>query len=488
MVAALVILLEVYQPALRGPFVFDDQYLPFTDPEAAARPLRDWVIGVRPLLMASFWVNYRLAEMEPYTYHLFNLLFHWLSGLLVFLVVGRLLERTGAGATQRHLLAAFAAGVFLLHPVQTESVAYVASRSEALSVLCFFGALVLFLFRRREAVSWPVAAGVLLLFGAAVSTKEHTAVLPALLLLTDFYFNPGFSFQGIRRNWRLYAPIAVAGALALWSVWKLLRTADTAGFTVREFTWCDYFFTQCRVVWTYLRLFLLPYGQTIDYDLPVSRGLLEHGAAFGLAGLLALVAAAFLLRRRYPLGSYGLFAFLLLVAPTSSIVPIADPIAEHRMYLPLLGLLLVAVDFLRRWRVPPVYLTVALAGLLVVAGALAYQRNKVWGSDIELWQDAVAKSPRKSRAHFQLGFAYFKVGRCDAAARHYEASARLSKPDYRLFYNWALAYTCLGRAEEARQQFLATIKDCRSALDQDPGNLAARQILRMAEDRLGISR
>jgi tetratricopeptide (TPR) repeat protein len=279
-----------------------------------------------------------------------------------------------------------------------------------------------------------------------------------------------------------------AGALALRFVWKVLSAADTAGFAVPGFTWHQYFFTQCRVIWIYLRLFLLPFGQTIDYDLAASRSLLDPAAIAGLAGLLAAAAAAVFLRRRYPLGSYGLLAFLLLLAPTSSVVPILDPIAERRVYLPLLGLLLVTLEVLRRLKTRPARLAAALAVLLMVAGALTYHRNRVWGSDIALWEDAVARSPRKSRVHFQLGFAYFRVGRCEDAERHYEIASRLAAPDFRLYYNWAMAYTCLGRAGEARQKLLATIEDCQRHLRQHPGDQATRQILRMAEERLGLAR
>ncbi|MCL4401576.1 MAG: hypothetical protein M1436_02780, partial [Acidobacteria bacterium] len=203
---ALIAVLEAYGPALRGPFVFDDQYLPFTDPALADQPLHNWFVGVRPLLMFSFWANFRISQLHPLSYHLFNVLFHFITAVLVFLIGRRLLGWAGTKDATREILAAFAGGLFLLHPVQTESVAYVASRSEALSVMFFYAAFALFLYRRSSAVSWPVAAGVLLLFGAAATTKEHTAVLPALLLLTDWFWapEPGFSpIQRIRRNWRL---------------------------------------------------------------------------------------------------------------------------------------------------------------------------------------------------------------------------------------------------------------------------------------------
>src|SRR5579864_5800482 len=130
------------------------------------------------------------------------------------------------------MLAAFAAGIFLLHPVQTEAVAYVASRSENLSLLFFLGALTLFLYRKTEAVSWRVAFGVLLLYLAAVCVKEHAVALVGVLLITDFYWNPGFSFAGIRRNWRLYAPITLAACAGGAFVGLVLRQSNTAGFNI----------------------------------------------------------------------------------------------------------------------------------------------------------------------------------------------------------------------------------------------------------------
>mgnify|MGYP001591329481 CR=1 FL=1 len=447
--AALLATLEAYGPALGGPFLFDDLYLPFTRPGLAEAPLSVWLAGVRPLLMLSFWLNFRLSGLEPFSYHLFNVLAHFLVSLLVLLIARRLLALAGVEGGRRELLSVFAGAMFLFHPVQTESVAYVASRSETLSGMLFYAALALFLYRRSQAVSWPMAAGVLVLYAAAVSTKEHTAALVALLALTDYFWNPGFSLQGLRRNWRLYAPLALAAPAAARFIWNVVSTSDSAGFGIRQFTWDQYFFTQCRAIWVYLRLFFLPYGQNLDYDFPISRNALEHGAIFGLAGLVALTAMAVVYRRRYPLAAYGWLAFLLLLAPTSSVIPILDPIAERRLYLALPGLLLVSLELLRRWRIAPARLGAVLGLALIVAAALAWSRNKVWAGPIALWQDTVAKSPRKARPHFQLAYAYYQEGRCAGAVDEYAQAARLAPPDYRLLVDWALACDCAGQPEEA---------------------------------------
>lgn len=449
---ALLTVLVAYEPALRGQFVFDDVYLPMTAGDFASAPLHYWVGGVRPLLMFSFWVNYRLFGLDPLSYHLFNVLGHLATSVLAWLVVRRLLSWAGTSGLAREGLAAFAGGIFLLHPVQTESVAYVASRSEVLSVLFFYAAFAVFLYRRSNAISWLAAVAVLILFGAAVSTKEHTAVLPVLLLVTDYYWNPGFSLQGIRRNWRLYALLAAGGAMAARVILSVLRGSDTAGFALRDFTWLQYFYTQCRVIWVYIRMFFVPYGQTVDYDFAVSRHVLEHGAVFGLVALAGLAAAAIYFRRRYPLASYGYFVFLILLAPTSSVLPIADPIAERRMYLPILGLLLIVLEFLRRWKTSRGTLAATLAGCVLVAGVLTHLRAEVWSNATVLWTDAAAKSPGKQRVQEQLGFAYYSEGRCDLALERYQAAARAARPDYRLLVEWAGALDCVNRQDEALQK------------------------------------
>jgi protein O-mannosyl-transferase len=446
-------LLAVYAPAMRGPFLFDDTNLPFMAEEFAHASLRQWLIGVRPLLMLSFWANFRLSGTDSFSYHLLNVVFHMANGALLFPVVRRLLSLGGIRDQLRDLLAAFAALLFLFHPLQTESVAYVASRSEVLSVFFFFAAFAVFLYRRREGASWLVTIPVLALFGCAVSTKEHTAVLPVVLLLTDYYFNPGFTFSGARRNWRMYAAFVAGAAVAGRWVWKVLASSDTAGFAVPEFRWYEYFFTQGRAIWLYIRLFLLPFGQNVDHDLAASRTPFEHGAIAGLVALTGLAALAIVYRKRFPLASYGCLLFLLLLAPTSSVMPIMDPVAEHRMYLPFIGLTLVAAEFLGRWRVGRGTLAAALAGVLVIAGALASSRSALWASNRDLWEDSVAKSPGKYRPNFQLAFQDLSDGKCTASLDRFTRIAQMQEPDARLLMDWGLAYDCVGQLETAVARF-----------------------------------
>ena len=198
--AGLLLVIEVYGPSLSGAFVLDDRYLPFMDPDAAQFTFRNWVTGLRPLLYFTYWLNFQSSGIETYGYHLTNVFLHFLGSVVIALISAKLLELSGTRGTMRTILSTIAGGLFLLHPLQTESVAYVASRSEVLSVLFYFSAFAVFLYRRTESITISRSIAIVALFAAAISTKEHTLTLVALLLLTDYYWGLG----GIRKNGRLY--------------------------------------------------------------------------------------------------------------------------------------------------------------------------------------------------------------------------------------------------------------------------------------------
>jgi tetratricopeptide (TPR) repeat protein len=238
----------------------------------------------------------------------------------------------------------------------------------------------------------------------------------------------------------------VLGGLA---VIQVLRHSTSAGFQLKSFTWYQYLFTQFRSVCAYFRFYLLPIGQSVDHDFPVSHTILEQGAIGYLIVLLGLAALAWKYRREFPLASYGYFGALLLLAPTSSVVPIQDVMVEHRVYLPFVCLLLITVDFLRRWKIGIGPMTAALSAVLVLCAFLTYQRNQLWGSPIALWQDAVNKAPAKLRPRSQLAYWQKEAGQCTQAAEQYAAAATLEKEDSALLIDWGLALDCAGREDEA---------------------------------------
>jgi tetratricopeptide (TPR) repeat protein len=130
-------------------------------------------------------------------------------------------------------------------------------------------------------------------------------------------------------------------------------------------------------------------------------------------------------------------------------VPIADVFAERRLYLPFIGLLLIAAEFLVRWKTSRNTLIVALSVVLAAEATATYQRNQLWASAIDLWKDSVSKSPDKYRPRFQLAYAYFQEGDYGDAIQQFQKVSELRKPTYELLVDWGLAYNAAGNLDQA---------------------------------------
>jgi len=443
----------LYAPAFNGPFIFDDSGLPFYTWNRES-PVSAWVSGVRPALMFSYWMNRYLWGDSAGAYHAVNLFIHIVNAGLVFLALWRLLGWHHWDIRGRKLGAASGALLFLIHPLQTESVSYIAGRSESLSTLFVLAAYCLFLYRRKPAISWLEAIGVLLLFGLAILSKENAVSLAGILILTDTFVPEPFSTSSLRRNWRLYAlllPAALAGAAA---VFRMLAGAPTAGFSVSGITPFQYALTQARAIFTYLRLALVPYGQSVDHDFPISRSLFDHGAAFWAILLCFLIVAAVRLRRQWPLTCFGLLFFLIALAPTSSIVPILDPLVERRMYLPLMGLILIGCEGVSRVHLSPT-VKWSLAGVALVALSVAcHERNRVWSVPSNLFMDAARKSAGNPRPYLNLTEMAVREGRCGAALPYLKRADQLFPNLARVQLAWGWALECLGHRDEALDRLL----------------------------------
>src|SRR5262249_5383202 len=156
-------------PALNGPFLYDDSYLAYTLPSYANLPLKAWIAGVRPLLMFTFWLSFQQGgSANTYPYHVFNVVLHVLNGALVYLAIRKVLSWANVEQATSEILSAFAACLFCFHPIQTEAVSYVASRSDTLSVFFILAAFVVFLYDRQTGISFARSLTVIALFGAAV--------------------------------------------------------------------------------------------------------------------------------------------------------------------------------------------------------------------------------------------------------------------------------------------------------------------------------
>jgi hypothetical protein len=446
---AIVIAVGLYGPALHGPFVFDDSHLPFRLTERV-ESLGIWLAGVRPVLMFTYWVNFIVSGDDPFGYHLVNVVIHAANAGLTFLVLLRLLSMAGWKRTTSLGASAVGALIFLIHPLQTESVSYIAGRSESLESFFLLLAYAVFLYRPTESIRWRESALVMMLFGLGLGAKENAVAFAGVLVLTDLSWPRPFSTGGLRKNWRLYALMGSCLPLAVAAIFRLLSHASSAGFAIRGVTWYQYAFTQARAVARYVQMAIAPFGLSLDHDFPISATVTRHGAIFFILGWIAVLTLAIALRRRFPLACFGLLLFLILLAPTSSVVPIADPLVERRMYLPMLGLLLIGIEVFSRLRLRPPALVSTVVVLTLVYGALCYERNREWGNPEQLFASATTECVRNPRPYIMLAEYLIAQNRCGAAMPYLEEAAR-KIPDATIYVSWGRALECLGDRPGALQ-------------------------------------
>ncbi|HUA62087.1 MAG TPA: hypothetical protein VML19_25240 [Verrucomicrobiae bacterium] len=466
--AAVVLVFWAYGPSLHGAFLFDDTAQPYAKPSPA--DVSWWIHLPRPVLMLTYWLNRQLAGDSTYGYHVVNVLIHLVATGLMFLIVRRFLELANSEPSHRNLLAGFAAALFLLHPAMSEAVAYISGRSESLSTMWSLAALAVFLYRPKPAAGWGTVIAVFLLFGLSVESKQQTVVLPALFVLTDLFWNPvlpggGFSLKGIRGNWKLYAPMAAGAILVVIAARDLILHGGGAGFGLTT-TWYQYLFTEFRALLVYIQEFLLPINLNGDWVFPISKNLFEHGAVIALAVLLALVAAAILYRKRFRLASFGLIAYLLLMAPTSSILPIADPLAERRLYFSVLGLILIAVDLVGRLKLDQKSLWLAFATIVAACMIATHARAAVWDDDNAFWADVMAKAPDNARGHFHVGFEQAESEHWADAVSEYQSAWNLGYREADLLLDWSIAYQHLNQPDKGLEKALEAVQKEDGAMER----------------------
>jgi tetratricopeptide (TPR) repeat protein len=269
---------------------------------------------------------------------------------------------------------------------------------------------------------WSLGSIFCCLLGAA--TKEVMVTAPVLVFLYDRTFVAGSFREAWRLRWRYY--------LGLACTWLLLARLMTGlgqrsvGFD-QGVTWWNYALTSCRSVVLYLKMAVWPHPLVFDYGAAlISRPADAVPYALVLAALLTAVLIA--LRYRPGIGFAGAWFFLIL-APTSSVVPVAgQPIAEHRMYLPLAAMVVwVALGLYRLIGRRSVMILLTLAAGL---GWLTVQRNQDYKSELSIWTDTVTNCPDNARAHSILGNVLLDLpGRLPDAIAQYEVALRID-PNY----------------------------------------------------------
>jgi hypothetical protein len=352
-----------YGRVLRGDFLYDDVRVVQQNPalQELGGVLRGFwgslLHGGRPTAEVTFALSHAMGGPVPWAFHSVNLLLHLAVVVLVFLFTREVLRLAGRGPGCG--VAVAVAGIFALHPMQSQAVSYVSQRSEVLASGLYLATLLLLQRAGKPGAAVRRAlAGVaaLALFTLGMGAKAIVATAPlAWMLLLAMVPPSSVPGEPPRWRWRLlpFAPLALVGIFLVRGALRAVEGRPDAGFSVPGATPASYFLTQWRAVATYVRLLFWPAGQNADWSFPMSRSMGEPAVQVAGAFLVSLLAGAGILwwrsRRGNDLASadgraaaFGVAWFFLLLAPTSTFLPIADVLVEHRVYLASWGLILVA--------------------------------------------------------------------------------------------------------------------------------------------------
>lgn len=480
-----------YANSLSGPFIRDDVVAIVENPVIRAwwHPLgllseRDLPSSGRPVVNASFALNYAFGGLDVRGYHAMNVAVHLACALLLFGSVRRTLALPDLRARLGlpHADAAFAAAIlWVVHPLNTDAVDYVTQRTE--TMMAFFYLLTLYASIRAAAPSswrgWQVAA--VLACALGMGCKESMVTAPVMVALYDRVFLFGSVASTPRTRKRLYACLA-----ATWLVLAALLLsgprANSAGFSVNVTPW-TYLLNQTGVIVRYLRLAIWPRALVLEYGWPLPltlRDVWPHALI-----VLGLLAGAIVARIRWPRLGFLAAWFFVTLSPASSVVPIATEVgAERRMYLPLAALSVLAViAAIYVWKLArpashddesaakptPWALKVALVLVAVPLALATAARNRQYRSSLVLAEADVARYPT-SFAHHALAVDLLAAGRREEAMAHLRQAVPGAP---RAHFTLAVELFRQDQFDEAIREFRAFL-DAEPNVDEAP---SARELL-----------
>jgi len=470
--------LLVYANTLQAPFILDDGVNIRDNPHIRLTELT-WrgIAGAalksplsnRPVANASFALNYYLHKYDLRGFHLVNIFIHLATGTLLYFLTRVTLNlpalRSRYGS--RDWIPFFTALLWLVHPLQTQSVTYIVQRMNSLSALFYVLALLCYAKSRLAETGtgrWALVAGCGISTLLAFGSKETTATLPLFIFLYEWFFFQDLSGQWLKKHFPLLLGVFLLLALLALAYlgWHPLEKI-ASGYGHRDFSIGQRVLTQFRVILFYLSLLLFPHPSrlNLDHDFSLSRSLTDPLTTLPSMGLVAaLFCLALFLAKRERLLSFCLLWFLGNLFIESSFIGL-EMVFEHRTYLPSMFIILMVVVLISRG-IPSKWLaTVILCAMTVICAVWTFERNSVWRDEVALWRDCALKSPAKPRTHLNLGRALARKGAYGEAITRFSEALRI-KPDY------AKAYNNLGAALASQKRYKEAIAYYTEALRLKP--------------------
>ncbi|MCP4345200.1 MAG: tetratricopeptide repeat protein [Desulfobacterales bacterium] len=467
----------IYSNTLNGPFVFDDK-LNIRD-NSHIRLTKLTIEGIekagfeshasnRPVANITFALNYYLHKYNLPGYHLFNILIHIITGILLYFFVKTILKILNPNSENYNYqqpafqIAFFTALIWLVHPVQTQSVTYIVQRMNIMAAMFYILSLLCYIkarisqkkIKKLTLFTTSAFAGIL-----GVGSKEIAVTLPFFIFFYEWYF-----FQKFNKRYLLFF---LAGILIFFALFSLAYLGASpverilADYSFRDFTLKQRVLTEFRVIIFYISLIIFPHPSRLNlvHDFPLSYSLADPITT--LLCLLIITAsiglAFYLAKKKQALLSFCILWFFGNLLIESSVLGL-EIIFEHRIYMPSMLMILMGVSLVYRLKIKR--LPEALLIIISIFFSLwTHERNYIWSDDVLLWKDCVKKSPMKARPYGNLGTAFINRGLYKEAIPYLRKEAELAPSKKRdALTQWGLALRKIGKNSEAIEKLSEAVK------------------------------
>ena len=426
----------------------------------------------------TFALNFHFHQFHAAGYHAVNLGIHLINGILVawlVLLLSRLpiFEFTTL-RKYRRTISVITSLLFVTHPVQTQAISYVVQRFTSLSTLLYVLSICLYLSARLATPKsrWNVSVVVRFLlalaaFIAGVMTKESVYTLPVLIVIIEsgFIRQKPFS-QAPKLVWIItLSVIILLGVIIIrfYTIEDIFSPVYAYAIDV-TITGKTYFISQFWVVLRYIGLLAFPAKLALDHGTIPATSVFTGFVLLPFAGIFLIIGSAIWLKNRFPVYSFTVLWFFITLSIESSIIPIADLMVEHRLYLPSIGffLLLVSGGFsMTKGRVIilPVILFLGLSGIY---SRLTWDRNQIWQDAFTMWDDNIQKVPMNPRPYSSRGIEYSVRGETEKGFTDFNRAIELNP-------NYVNALGNRGKYFQSKRMFNEAVVDYTRALESDAG-------------------
>lgn len=399
------------------PFMMDDYHVVQVNPNI--RNISSINLGGRSLLMYSFAINYYLGELNPFGYHLVNLLIHIACSILVYYVAYSILERIREDKEKENIIASsFGALIFALHPLHIGTVTIVSSRSSTLMSM-FFLASLLFYTKSKENKKMLLLS--FLMFILALLSKEDAIMLPFIIILYDLCFNIEKLNLSILLNrtikiYSIFLSVLIAGILFLRINLKQMLSNF---FTQQSFeSTYEHLLTGFKSIIYYIKLVYFPIGYSTEYYVQTAHSFLELKVFLSFLAIITILILGIILYKKNSWATFCIYWFFITLIPTTTFVVMRDLVTDRWVYLPSIGLIMLLPFILlclelksgQHQLLPLSKKTTIKIGIIILflLLILSSYRVSLYTNEEKLWKDTLKKHPQSFYALNSLGVEYLK--------------------------------------------------------------------------------